>query len=89
MSWQDDGDYDMFIDDDGKGEAADVVTIKLVGDAAAPSRIDVEFYHCKYSQAAAAKPVCGSIRGDTLLAVVTLCWQIRGRCCRKGTEVAG
>jgi superfamily II DNA or RNA helicase len=48
------GDYDMIIDDDGKGEAADVVTIKLVGDAAAPSRIDVEFYHCKYSQAAAA-----------------------------------
>ena len=48
------GDYDMIIDDDGKGEAADVVTIELVGNAAAPSRIDVEFYHCKYSQAAAA-----------------------------------
>ena len=48
------GDYDMIIDDDGKGEAADVVTIKLIGDAAAPSRIDVEFYHCKYSLAAAA-----------------------------------
>ena len=47
------GDYDMVIDDDGKGEAADVVTIKLIGDAAAPSRIDVEFYHCKYSLAAA------------------------------------
>lgn len=43
----------MIIDDDGKGEAADVVTIKLVGDPAAPSRIDVEFYHCKYSHAAA------------------------------------
>lgn len=43
----------MIIDDDGKGEAADVVTIKLIGDAAAPSRIDVEFYHCKYSQQAA------------------------------------
>ena len=48
------GDYDMVIDDDGKGEAADVVTIKLIGDAAAPSRIDVEFYHCKYSQEATA-----------------------------------
>ena len=33
---------------------ADVITIKLVGNAAAPTRIDVEFYHCKYSQAAAA-----------------------------------
>ena len=45
------GDYDMIIDDDGKGEAADVVTIKLVGDPTAPSRIEVEFYHCKYSLA--------------------------------------
>jgi superfamily II DNA or RNA helicase len=42
--------YNMIIDDDGKGEAADVVTIKLVGNADAPSSIDVEFYHCKYSQ---------------------------------------
>jgi len=48
------GDYDMIIDDDGKGEAADVVTIKVIGDEAAPSRINVEFYHCKYSLAAAA-----------------------------------
>jgi hypothetical protein len=48
------GDFAMIIDDDGKGEAADVVTIKLVGDAAAPSRIDVEFCHCKYSLAATA-----------------------------------
>jgi hypothetical protein len=44
----------MIVDDDGKGEAADVITIKLVGNVAAPTRIDVEFYHCKYSQAAAA-----------------------------------
>jgi superfamily II DNA or RNA helicase len=42
-------DYHMIIDDDGKGEAADVVTIKLIGDVAAPSSIDIEFYHCKYS----------------------------------------
>lgn len=45
-------DYHMIVDDDGKGEAADIVTIRLVGDIAAPSRIDVEFYHCKYSQEA-------------------------------------
>lgn len=43
------GDYHMIVDDDSKGEAADIVTIRLVGDTAAPSRIDVEFYHCKYS----------------------------------------
>ena len=42
--------YVMIVDDDGKGEAADVVAIRLVGDQAAPTRINVEFYHCKYSQ---------------------------------------
>ncbi len=45
-------DYHMIVDDDGKGEAADIVAIRLIGDPAAPSRIDVEFYHCKYSQGA-------------------------------------
>ena len=44
-------DYVMIVDDDGKGEAADVVAIRLVGDQSSPERIDVEFYHCKYSQA--------------------------------------
>jgi superfamily II DNA or RNA helicase len=48
------GNYVMIIDDDGKGEAADIVAIRLAGDQAAPSSIDVEFYHCKYSQGAAA-----------------------------------
>jgi hypothetical protein len=42
----------MIVDDDGKGEAADVVAIRLVGDVAAPSEIDVEFYHCKFSRGA-------------------------------------
>jgi hypothetical protein len=45
-------DYHMIVDDDGKGEAADVVAIRLVGDVAAPSEIDVEFYHCKFSRGA-------------------------------------
>ncbi|OGP59816.1 MAG: hypothetical protein A2162_01495 [Deltaproteobacteria bacterium RBG_13_52_11b] len=45
-------DYQMIVDDDSKGEAADIVAIRLVGDAAEPSNIDVEFYHCKYSQEA-------------------------------------
>jgi len=43
------GDYLVIVDDDGKGEAADVVAISLVGDHNSPSAIDVEFYHCKYS----------------------------------------
>jgi len=44
--------YMMIMDDDGKGETADVVTIRLTGDQHAPSSIDLEFYHCKYSQEA-------------------------------------
>lgn len=42
----------LIVDDDGSGEAADVVAIRITNDADAPSRIDVEFYHCKYSQEA-------------------------------------
>jgi len=41
--------YHMIIDDDGKGEVADVVTIRIQGDITAPTDIEVEFYHCKYS----------------------------------------
>jgi hypothetical protein len=42
-------DYDVIFDDDDAGEAADVVAIRLVGDPAHPTQIDVEFYHCKFS----------------------------------------
>lgn len=45
-------DYDMIVDDDGKGEAADVVAISVVGNQEHPKGIDVEFYHCKYSHGA-------------------------------------
>jgi superfamily II DNA or RNA helicase len=41
---------DMIVDDDRKGEAADVVAIRVCGGIATPSSIDVEFFHCKYSQ---------------------------------------
>jgi hypothetical protein len=47
------GKYDVIFDDDGSGEAADVVAIRVIGDFASPSAIEVEFYHCKYSQDAA------------------------------------
>ncbi len=36
------------------GEAADVVAVTVVGPFDAPERIDVEFYHCKYSKKAKA-----------------------------------
>lgn len=43
--------YNLVVDDDGKGEAADVVAVRIVGDP--PKTIlEVDFYHCKYSGAA-------------------------------------
>ena len=44
------GNYDVIFDDDGSGEAADVVTIKIVPEEINRNRIEVEFYHCKYSK---------------------------------------
>jgi superfamily II DNA or RNA helicase len=40
--------YDVIFDDDGSGEAADVVAI-AISEENGHGRIDVEFYHCKYS----------------------------------------
>lgn len=37
--------YEVIYDDDGAGESADVVAIKTVD-----QRVEVEFYHCKYSK---------------------------------------
>lgn len=48
------GSYAIIFDDDGKGEAADVVAVSVVGSLDAPERIEVELYHCKYSRAAKA-----------------------------------
>ncbi|MER0441547.1 DEAD/DEAH box helicase family protein [Emticicia sp. W12TSBA100-4] len=38
-------DYDIIYDDDGSGEIADIVTIKVLGE-----KIEVELYHIKYSK---------------------------------------
>jgi len=43
-------DFSVIFDDDGKGEAADIVAIRSVEEAGEPSRIEVEFYHCKFAQ---------------------------------------
>lgn len=40
--------HDILMDDDGKGEAADIVGISL-DDPASPRLITVDLYHCKYS----------------------------------------
>ena len=48
------GAYHLIFDDDGSGEAADVVAVTVVGPFDAPERIDVELYHCKYSKKAKA-----------------------------------
>jgi superfamily II DNA or RNA helicase len=41
--------YHVIVDDDGSGEAADVVAIVLREQTEQSAYIDVEFYHCKYS----------------------------------------
>jgi len=43
--------YDVIVDDDASGEAADIVSVALMGDKKSPSSIEVEFYHCKFSAA--------------------------------------
>jgi hypothetical protein len=44
------GTYDVIFDDDDKGEAADVVTIRIGERDNGRKVIEVEFYHCKYSK---------------------------------------
>jgi hypothetical protein len=44
--------YSIVFDDDGSGELADVVTIRVVGGIDAPTKIEIGLYHCKYSQEA-------------------------------------
>jgi hypothetical protein len=53
------GGYGIIYDDDGSGESADVVTIKVAEDDARTT-INVDFYHCKYSQESSS----GSRVGD-------------------------
>ena len=44
--------YEVVMDDDGKGEVADVVAIRSAGEPASPSGVEVDLYHCKFSGAA-------------------------------------
>jgi superfamily II DNA or RNA helicase len=43
------GEYAIIFDDDGKGEVADIVAVRTEGDQTAPTCIEVDLYHCKYS----------------------------------------
>ncbi|NPT70818.1 DEAD/DEAH box helicase family protein [Paraburkholderia sp. RL16-012-BIC-B] len=54
------GGYDIIYDDDGSGESADVVTIKVTEDGARTT-IAVDFYHCKYSQESSAGARVGDL----------------------------
>ena len=45
---QNDPSYEIIFDDDGSGEAADVVTVRVVTENE-QNFIDVELYHCKYA----------------------------------------
>ena len=41
---------DVVFDDDGSGEAADVVSVQVMDERSARRWIEVEFHHCKYSK---------------------------------------
>ena len=45
--------FEVIFDDDDRGEAADVVAIRVVGGLNSPTGIEVEFHHCKFSSDAA------------------------------------
>ncbi|RYD80421.1 MAG: restriction endonuclease subunit R, partial [Verrucomicrobiaceae bacterium] len=45
------GSYDVIIDDDGCGEAADIVAIRQSQLPSGLPLLEIEFYHCKYSMA--------------------------------------
>jgi superfamily II DNA or RNA helicase len=66
-------DYNLIFDDDSRGEAADVVAIRLQGDMAAPSSIDIEFYHCKYSH--------GDVPGRRIEDMYEVCGQAQKSIC--------
>jgi superfamily II DNA or RNA helicase len=51
---QNDPSYAVIFDDDGRGELADVVGIRLLGEGEFPDAVDVELYHCKYAKGNAA-----------------------------------
>ncbi len=48
------GDYQVIFDDDSKGEVADVVAIRIVSGFEAPTAIEIDLYHCKFSHGAQA-----------------------------------
>lgn len=64
----------VVFDDDGKGEVADVVAVRTVDDDASPSRIDIEFYHCKYSSAPTPGQRIGDLYEVCGQAQKSICW---------------
>ena len=61
------GNYQLIVDDDEKGEAADVVAVRLSEMPDQPTTIEVEFYHCKYAH--------GSRPGHRIVDLYELCGQ--------------
>ncbi|MFA5890958.1 MAG: DEAD/DEAH box helicase family protein [Actinomycetota bacterium] len=47
-------DYTLVFDDDARGEAADVVAVRLVQEDDIPKAIEVDFFHLKFSSASTA-----------------------------------
>jgi superfamily II DNA or RNA helicase len=62
-----DEDYEVIFDDDSSGEIADVVAIRAVGGLDAPTAIEIDLYHCKFSH--------GTVAGARVADLYELCGQ--------------
>jgi hypothetical protein len=67
--------YDVIVDDDRRGEAADVVAIRVVKKDARDA-IDVEFYHCKFSGADAPGARVDDLYEVCGQAQKSICWML-------------
>lgn len=65
--------YDVIIDDDGKGEIADVVAVAITND----ERIIFDLFHCKYSQSASPGARVGDLYEVCGQAQKSVVWKSR------------
>ena len=70
---EDPPDYDIILDDDGVGEIADIVALKVAGDS-----LLVHLFHCKYSRAHKAGVRVGDFYEVCGQAQISVYWRTTG-----------
>jgi hypothetical protein len=70
--------FDVIVDDDRRGEAADVVAIRIVNTDDSRPVIEVEFYHCKYSSEATTGARVDDLYEVCGQAQKSVCWMSSG-----------